>query len=258
MHEFLSHPTRHKILQIILGHPEHLTTVEELVYLTGEDSDAVRQQLETLQEAEIVEEYRLENTERLADDGVPTTFYSFSETGVRVIDRYKYLSGLPVMRALYDKTEMTERMQRHRDAPRPELPAVVSTALTIDPDRTEALSTLENTSRANIIADIVGHPDGMPSKAEIDHMNPSLSPSTISEHLNTLKQAGLIESKRVECSDNDRDAPGVVWRVTDEARKIFDQNNLFDTEAYRAAYQEIGKPDEIQAAENADRDHEDF
>ncbi|MFC7046555.1 ArsR family transcriptional regulator [Halobacteriaceae archaeon GCM10025711] len=117
----------------------------------------------------------------------------------------------------------------------------------------EALSALEETSRANIIADIVGHPKGMPSKTEIDHMNPSLAPSTISGHLNTLQKKGLIESAEWGREGHPKSAPRKFYYITEQAHELFDRNNLFDENAYRDAYAEVKKPAEIRAAETAER-----
>ncbi|MFC6722867.1 ArsR family transcriptional regulator [Halobium palmae] len=119
-------------------------------------------------------------------------------------------------------------------------------------DPSEVLDAL-STSRANIVADIVGHPRGMPSKKELDHTNPSLALSTITEHLHSIEDVSLIESIRVDHAGNARDDLNAFFFLTDEARQLFDRNNLFDEDAYQSVYQEIQMPDEIQSAENADR-----
>lgn len=123
----------------------------------------------------------------------------------------------------------------------------------VELDPIEAFSCLGTTSRANLVSDIVGHPKGMPSKIELDHMNPSLAPSTISGHLRTLEEKGIIRSARIDRNGHARDAPEAFFYLTDAARELFDRNNVFDEDTYRAAYQEVSKPSTIQEAESADR-----
>ena len=64
--------------------------------------------------------------------GLPSKFYGFTESGVRVLDQYNYLNGLPVARALYELTKKTEQVERHEGAPRPSLPGVVQNALVFE------------------------------------------------------------------------------------------------------------------------------
>lgn len=122
-----------------------------------------------------------------------------------------------------------------------------------DEDLPPILTTIKETPLSNIIADIIGHPKGMPSKRELDHMNPSLTSSTISEHLTTLTNKGIIGQEQVDRSGNGRDTPESFYYLTDEARELFDRNNIFDEAAYQAAYQEISKPNEIQTIEQIER-----
>lgn len=126
----LSQDTRHLIIQELLGHPAHLMSLAELEYMTGKSQAAVKDQLETLIEAEIVARYTHEPSEEKRD--LPSQFYGFTERGVEILHEYKYLRGLPVARALYGNTRKTEKIERHEAAPRPELPAAVGEALTFD------------------------------------------------------------------------------------------------------------------------------
>ena len=50
--------------------------------------------------------------------------------------------------------------------------------------------TQDGKKRANIIADIVGHPKGAPSVEELDYKNPSLSEDAIRRHLSTPSAGG--------------------------------------------------------------------
>lgn len=45
-----------------------------------------------------------------------------------------------------------------------------------------ALQRATDEPRANLVADIVGHPKGAPSVAELEYMNPSLDEGAIRQH----------------------------------------------------------------------------
>jgi len=132
IYDLLSQETRHLILQFVLGHPEHLPSLDELAYMLPKNKASIRDQLEVLSDSGIVDCYRYPPNEDARD--LPSQFYGLTERGVEILYEYRYLRGLPVARALYDNTRLSEKAQRHRDAPRPELPAEVADALTIDED----------------------------------------------------------------------------------------------------------------------------
>lgn len=129
--DLLSQKTRHLIIQFILGHPAHLPSETELQHMMGEKSaGAVRNGLQALQDGGIIEKYRFEPNGSKRD--YPEYFYGPTEYGVEVLERFNYLKGLPVVRAVYDHTRKTDRVERHEGAPRPSLPIVVQEALAID------------------------------------------------------------------------------------------------------------------------------
>jgi hypothetical protein len=102
---------------------------------------AIRDQLEVLSDNDIIDRYLYPPNEDARD--LPSQFYGLTEPGVEVLYEYNYLRGLPVARALYDNTRLSEKSQRHRDAPRPELPGKVRDALTIDEDDSTDFDRLE-------------------------------------------------------------------------------------------------------------------
>lgn len=128
----LSQETRHLILQYILGQPAHLPSLDELAYLMPKNKAAIRDQLQVLSEAGIIECYEYQPNENSRD--IPSQFYGLTEHGVTVLDEYNYLRGLPIARALYGNTRLSEKAQRHRNAPRPDLPSAVRRALVIEAD----------------------------------------------------------------------------------------------------------------------------
>ena len=116
-----------------------------------------------------------------------------------------------------------------------------------------ALSTLDETTRANIIGTIVGHPKGAPSKKELEYYNPSVAASTLTDHLTRLEEVGLIEVVELDREGLERGQPYRFFQLADAARELFDRNNLFKPDAYRAMFAEVEKTDEIEAAKAVGR-----
>jgi len=116
-----------------------------------------------------------------------------------------------------------------------------------------ALSVLDDTTRANIIGAIVGHPKGAPSKTELEYYNPSVAASTLTDHLIRLEEVGLIEVAERDRKGLERGLPYRFFQLTDAARELFDRNSLFEPDAYRELFAEVEKTDEIKAAEGVNR-----
>ncbi|MDZ7731175.1 MAG: ArsR family transcriptional regulator [Natrialbaceae archaeon] len=129
MYELLSQETRHLICQFILAHPAHLPSLDELAYLIPKNKASINEQLERLIAEGIVARY--EHPPNADRRDLPTVFYGLTEYGVDVLEQYNYLSGLPVVRTLYDNTRLSPQAKRHRDAPRPTLPAAVEDVLSL-------------------------------------------------------------------------------------------------------------------------------
>ncbi|USZ73501.1 ArsR family transcriptional regulator [Natronosalvus halobius] len=137
MRELLSQETRHLILQLVLGHPAHLASLAELDYMIPKNEAAILDQLETLQEAGILDVFVHEPNVSTRD--LPSKFWGPTERGVEILYEHNFLRGVPVARAVYEETKKSERVQRHEDAPRPTLPKAVGEALEFDePDVTSS------------------------------------------------------------------------------------------------------------------------
>ena len=116
---YLSQETRYQIFQVILGHPFHLPSLSEFDYYIPKSRSAIRDQLENLSEHQLIEKHiKAENKE---ERDLPAEFWGFTEFGVSLLDEYRILHSLPVMRAVQDHTHKTEQVQRHENAPRPPL-----------------------------------------------------------------------------------------------------------------------------------------
>jgi hypothetical protein len=116
-------------------------------------------------------------------------------------------------------------------------------------DTWTALQKSTDRQRANLLADVVGHPEGAPSVPELDYMNPSLGEDAIRRHLKTLREVGVIEELVVEPGDRIRGFPYKFYRLTDEARELFDRNGLFPEDAWRRQYERVEKTGEIEELE---------
>lgn len=71
----------------------------------------------------------------------------------------------------------------------------VAEILRFHPDAWRALQHATNWPRANLIADFVGHPEGAPSLAKLESMNPSLGGVTIRTHLNCVNHQRSLTVK---------------------------------------------------------------
>lgn len=127
VHEYLSQETRHHIVQSILGHPEHLLSLDEFEYFIPKNRSSINDQLQDMRRKGIVEKY-VHDSNR-STRGIPAEFWGLTEYGVRLLYEYKYLRGVPVLRVLQDHVHLNKQMQRHRNAARPPLPEEVVEAL---------------------------------------------------------------------------------------------------------------------------------
>ena len=127
---YLSQETRHNILQVILGHPTHLVSVTEFDYYISKSRSTISEQLGDLERHEIVTKYTHEPNSEARD--ITADFWGLTAFGTDLIREYKYLRGLPIMRAVHDATHKTETVQRHETAPRPPLPKPVAERLEFD------------------------------------------------------------------------------------------------------------------------------
>ena len=112
-----------------------------------------------------------------------------------------------------------------------------------------ALQKATDQARANLIADIVGHPQGAPSVQELDYMNPALGEDAIRRHLSVLAEVGVIAELVVAPSDRVRGYPYKFYQLTEQARALFDRNDLFPTDAWRRQYDRVEKTGEIAELE---------
>jgi predicted ArsR family transcriptional regulator len=112
-----------------------------------------------------------------------------------------------------------------------------------------ALQRVTDATRANIVADVVGHPKGTPSVDEFAYTNSSLEADTIRNHLKVLAEAGVVAELTVPAGERTRGYPYKFYRLTDAARDLFDRNGLFPADAWQRQYERVEKTAEIRELE---------
>lgn len=116
-----------------------------------------------------------------------------------------------------------------------------------------ALQRATDQTRANLIADIVGHPQGAPSVQELDYMNPALGEDAIRRHLGVLQDVGVVVELVVEPGNRVRGYPYKFYQLTPEARELFDRNDLFPANAWQRQYARVETTGEIAELEEMPR-----
>jgi hypothetical protein len=112
-----------------------LASEDEIDYLVhNKSTGAVQDALGRLVEAGILALYEHEPNKHTRD--YPYKFYGFTEYGIDVLDQFNYLKGVPFARAVHEKTRKSAKIERHEDAPRPDIPNDVEQALDFEGDRT--------------------------------------------------------------------------------------------------------------------------
>ncbi len=116
-------------------------------------------------------------------------------------------------------------------------------------DTWRALQKATDTKRANLIADIVGHPNGAPSVEELEYMNPDMSEHAIRRHLDTLAEVGVVRTLEIPPGERTGGFPYQFFELTESARDLFDANGLFPEPAWQRQYQAVEKTPRIRDVE---------
>ena len=120
-------------------------------------------------------------------------------------------------------------------------------------DSWRALQKATDKKRADLLADIVGHPAGAPSVEELDYMNPPLSADAIRRHLKDLIEVGVVREREFDPGERLRDYPYKFYELTDEARDLFDRNGLFPEAAWQRQYEAVEKTPRVREIETMPR-----
>lgn len=129
--ELLSQETRHSIIQALVGHPKLLASADEINhFIPSKSKKTVEEQLDVLVGADIltIHEYPPNKEKR----GLPWKFYGITEYGADILGDFNYLKGVPMARAVHQKTRKPEKIERHETAPRPPLPEPIRATFQLD------------------------------------------------------------------------------------------------------------------------------
>jgi len=120
-------------------------------------------------------------------------------------------------------------------------------------DAWDALRLVTQSTRASLVADVVGHPKGSITVAELDYRNPGVGRSAIAEHLRKLVDAGVLEKRELPPGERRRDLPYTFYSLTEEARALFDRSGIFDRGTWRSQYAKVEKTPEVERIESMER-----
>lgn len=104
---------------------------------------------------------------------------------------------------------------------------------------------------ADILADIVGHPQGTPTLEEIDYMNPDCGEDEIRRRLETLESEGIV--RVLEVDPDTVDSPILFVELTAEARAELNSEGLYPEEAWKRQYAAVEKTPRIRRLEAIQR-----
>lgn len=136
--ELLTQPTRHRVIQVVLGHPDHLVSKKELDQYIPSSKPAIQNAVEELNEEGILKKDRMSNSENPNEEDYPTEFIGLTPQGVQTLAEYNFLGVVPVLRAVFDRIDKNETQERHLHADRPELPEEVHQMLHYDESNPES------------------------------------------------------------------------------------------------------------------------
>lgn len=120
--------------------------------------------------------------------------------------------------------------------------------------RREMLDVATQKTRFTLLQGILSHPTELPSLRELELLNPSLSRTTIHEHLEKLIDVGVVE--RVENAEtmNNPNQPSKFYGLTEEGKDVLTGTGLFDAaDTLKHYYDQIQKTEEHERHEAASR-----
>ena len=85
-------------------------------------------------------------------------------------------------------------------------------------------------TRFALLANVLGHPEGMPSMYELEQLNPSVSEATVYKHAQKLVEAGVLEDVALPEDERQQGYPWKFYRLTEEGRTFLERHNLLAAE----------------------------
>ena len=122
-------------------------------------------------------------------------------------------------------------------------------------DSRELLHFVTQETRFALIANVLQHPDGLPSMYELEQLNPSVSDATVYKHVQKLVDAGVLDAVELPEDERRQGYPWKFYRLSDEGRRFLaDHDVLQAEETLRRMYETItDKPEKMVKYEDAPR-----
>lgn len=112
---------------------------------------------------------------------------------------------------------------------------------------------LTQETRYLILQYVLAHPENLPSLDELDHAVPR-GKSTIHEHLDRLRERGVVDSYELDAEDRTRDLPSTFYGLTAYGISLLEEFDLLRGKpVLQAMYSNMDKPERIRRYENAPR-----
>ena len=104
-------------------------------------------------------------------------------------------------------------------------------------------------TRYLILQYVLAHPENLPSLEELNHAIPK-GKSTIHEHLDRLKEAGIVDAYELDEEDRQRDLPSTFYGLTEYGILVLDEYDLLRGKPIlQAVYANMDKPEKIKKYE---------
>ncbi len=118
----------------------------------------------------------------------------------------------------------------------------------------ENLQLLLQETRYVILQYVIGHPAGLITLEELDHLITDRSRSTLHDHLSRLLEAGVLERQVLPEEDRQRDLPHVFYGLSDDGEQLLRRHSLLQPEdSLRELYSKIERDSRTKKYENAAR-----
>jgi len=121
-------------------------------------------------------------------------------------------------------------------------------------ERRKILNAVTQETRFVILQTIIGHPEQMPTLEELSYHNPSISKSTVRDHLDTLMEHNIVQKVKLPKGERKRDLPHSFYALTEQGRAFLGAHGLLSAEeALQDLHDQTEKTEKIRRYENADR-----
>jgi len=122
-------------------------------------------------------------------------------------------------------------------------------------DARELLHFVTQRTRFAILANVLQHPDQLPSMYELERLNPSVSDATVYKHVQKLIDAGVLEEVALPRDERRQGYPWKFYGLTDEGRRFLAAHDLLQAEeTLQRIYETISdKGEKMERYERAPR-----